>query len=254
MNSQNNLEQTIKKIHLMIAECPRVKGSPDKIVVDKNELFEHLEEVSQCLYDMLDEYKLTSEHKNEQLRMIKEEEKKMVESATQKVEDIYAASNLYTDHAVGQLIRVLEESQKSFDLLYAEFGKRMAEEKKRLRGNQKELENQLFEMRDSNLYMNVLSDFRRQTENAYEKSKKTMSKPKIENNYPEPEIKINQAYFEQMGLNPDGTKKEELREKETTEAPEIIVNTNSNYFKWKNGEEIINPFAKKKGDKDGTGK
>ena len=37
-------------------------------------------------------------------------------------------------------------------------------------------------------------------------------------------------------------------------APEVIVNTESNYFKWKKGEEIKNPFKKKEGGNDESGK
>lgn len=256
MSAQNNLEDIIKKIHLMISVSPHVKGDPDRVVIDKHELFGHLEEISKCMYDMLDEYKLTSEQKKEQLRHIKEEEKKMIETAQTTVEDMYSASTLYADGTIGRLVKILEESQKSFDFLYADFSKRMAEERSKLRGNQKVLEEQLFDMRDSNLYANLLADARRKMEKEHEDNQKVLGSKvtSAEGNYPQPEIKINQAYFDQMGLNLDGTKKVEETTPEVPSAPEIIVNTDSNYFKWKKGEEIKNPFRKKEGGTDESGK
>ncbi len=255
MSTQNNLEDIIKKIHLMISVSPHVKGDPDRVVINKNELFGYLEDISRCMYDMLDEYSLTNEQKKEQLRHIKEEEKKMLESANKTVEDMYSASALYTDSAIGRLVKILEESQSSFDHLYADFNKKMSEEKARLRGNQKVLEEQLFDMRDSNFYVNLLADARRKMEKEYEENKKAFSSGKVsgEGNYPQPEIKINQAYFDQMGLNLDGTKKVEESNTEASAAPEIVVNMDSNYFKWKKGEEIKNPFRKKEGGADESG-
>lgn len=255
MSTQNNLEDIIKKIHLMISASPHIKGDPDRVVINKNELFGHLEDISRCMFGMLDEYKLTQVQKEEQLRHLKEEEKRMIDSANKTVEDMYSASALYTDGAIGRLVRILEESQKSFDTIYADFNKKMAEEKSKLRGNQKVLEDQLFEMRDSNLYMNLLTETRRKMEKEYEDNKKALSHVVRtgEGNYPAPEIKINQAYFDQMGLNPDGTKKQDAVSVEVTSAPEVVVNTNSNYFKWKKGEEIKNPFAKNEGDINESG-
>ena len=254
MSTQNNLEDIIKKIHLMISASPHVKGDPDRVVINKNDLFKHLEDISKCMYDMLDEYKLTSEQKKEQLRHIKEEEKKMIAAAQTTVEDMYSASTLYADGTIGRLVKVLEESQKSFDTLYAEFNRKMAEEKSKLRGNQKVLEEQLFDMRDSDFYGGLLADARRKMEKEYEENRSVLSKTvSAEGNYPQPEIKINQAYFDQMGLNLDGTKKVEETKTETS-APEVIVNTESNYFKWKKGEEIKNPFKKKEGGNDESGK
>ena len=246
MNTQNNLEEIIKKIHLMVSVSPHVKGDADRVVINKNELFGYLEDISRCMFDMLDEYKLTKEQKNEQLRHMKEEEKKMVESAQKTVEDMYSASALYTDGAIGRLVKILEESQRSFDGLYADFNKKMAEEKSRLRGNQKVLEEQLFEMKDSNFYINLLADARQKMEKEQEENQKAFAAVSrgTQTNYPEPEIKINQAYFDQMGLNLDGTKKVDVQEAEGATQPEVVVNLDSNYFKWKKGQEVKNPFAK----------
>lgn len=251
MSTQNNLEEIIKKIHLMISSNPHVKGDPNRVVIDKNELFSYLEDISRCMYDMLDEYKLTKEQKNEQLRHIKDEEKRMVESATRTVEDMYSASALYTDSAIGRLVKILEESQRSFDHIYADFNKRMAEEKANLRGNQKVLEEQLFDMKDSGFYMNLLEDSRRRLEQEKAENQKVFAKMEHsgEGNYPAPEIKINQAYFDQMGLNPDGTKKEDPAP-ESAGTPEVVVNLDANYFKWKNSEKSANTVDKDEGEED----
>ena len=236
MSVQNNFEKTLKEIHVMISECPKLKGEPDKVVIDKNVLFSQLNEISQCFYDMLDDFELTKQQKKEAVYQIKNQYEKTVEDAESKAQDVYSASVLYTDEAISRLTRLIESSEKSIELLYVDFEKKLRREKDAIRANQKELEDVLFEMRDNNMYLNLLGERRRQMELEQEQTGKTA--PKIFSSdpiYPQPEIKINKQYFEQMGLNEDGTPK--IKEEVKVETPEIKVNTNSNYFKWKKEQE-----------------
>lgn len=237
MSAQNNLEQVLKKIHIMISESPRLKGDMDKVVIDKNVLFAHLDELSRSFYDMLDEFELTKQKKKEAEYQMKQKYEQTVENAYDKAEDVYSASVLYTDEAITRIVRLIEKSEKSVEMLYTDLEHKLQREKDQIRANQKELQNQLFEMKDSNLYLNILNERRRQIEKEkaeLEKAKKQMDFAAAPA-YPKPEIKINKQYFEQMGLNEDGTAKE--MEEKKPETPEVKVNLNSNYFKWKKGKE-----------------
>lgn len=233
MSAQNNLEQVLKKIHIMVSESPRLKGDMDKVVIDKNVLFAHLDELSRSFYDMLDEFELSKQKKKEAEYQMKKRYDTTVENAYDKAEDVYSASMMYTDEAITRLVRLLEKSEQSVEMLYSDLERKLQREKDQIRANQKELQNQLFEMKDSNLYMNLINQRRREIEKEkeeLEKAKKQMDFASAPS-YPKPEIKINKQYFEQMGLNEDGTPK--VEEEKKPEAPEVKVNLNSNYFKWK---------------------
>lgn len=233
MSAQNNLEQVLKQIHIMISESPRIKGDMDKVVIDKNVLFAQLDELSKSFYDMLDEFELSKQKKKEAEYQMKKKYETTVENAYDKAEDVYSASMMYTDEAITRLVRLIEKSEQSVELLYSDLEKKLQREKEQIRANQKEIQNQLFEMKDSNLYMNLINQRHREIEKEkeeLEKAKKQMdfSAPP---SYPKPEIKVNKQYFEQMGLNEDGTSK--VEEEKKPEEPEIKVNLNANYFKWK---------------------
>ncbi len=237
MSAQNNFEKTLKDVHVMVSECPKLKGDANMVVLDKTVLFSKLNDISQCFYDMLDEFELTKQKKKEAEYQIKDQYIKTVESAESKAEDVYSASVLYTDEAITRLVRLLEASEKSVELLFVDFEKKLQREKDSIRANQKELQDLLFEMKDDNLYINILGERRRQIELEQERQGKRKQTTSYSQDpiYPKPEIKINKQYFEQMGLNEDGTPK--IKEEIKAEAPEIKVDMNSNYFKWKQAQE-----------------
>ena len=237
MSAQNNLEKILKEIHILVSECPTLKGDPNQVVIDKTVLFSKLNDLSQCFYDMLDEFELTRQQKKEARYQLKQEYEKTLDNATAKAEDVYSASVLYTDEAITRLVRILDQSEKSVEQLYVDFEKKLRAEQDRIRINQKELQDILFELRDSNLYLNLLNERRRQIQQEKEKLEKEKAMAPSLNTaaFPKPEIKINKQYFEQMGLNEDGTPK--VKEEKKADKPEIKVDTNSNYFKWKKAQQ-----------------
>lgn len=237
MSAQNNLEKILKEIHVMVAECPKLKGDMDKVVMDKNVLFAHLDRVSQCFYDMLDEFELTKQKKKEAEYQLKQKYEQMIEEANTQADDVYSASVLYTDEAITRLVRLLDDSEKSVELLYWDFEKKLIQERDRIRQNQKELQDILFELKDSNTYLGLMNERRRILKEQAEelkKHKENTSYAPYAPTYPAPEIKINKKYFEQMGLNEDGTPK--AKEEKKAEPIEVKIDMNSNYFKWKNSK------------------
>ncbi|SFQ20494.1 hypothetical protein SAMN02910358_01092 [Lachnospiraceae bacterium XBB1006] len=234
MSAENNWEKVLKRIHVMISECPKVRGEQDKVVMDKQVLFEYLNLMSQCFYDMLDEYKLTVQQKKEAKYQMRKEYDNAVKNAESAAEDVYSASVMYTDEAITRLVRIVEQSKRSMEQISLEFQNKLQDEKNLLRANQKELQDVLFEMRDDQMYLSLINERRREIQEQkerLEKDKEAAYSGSMAAAYPKPEIKINKEYFEKMGLNEDGTPKPV--EEKKVEAPEIKVDTNSNYFKWK---------------------
>lgn len=232
MSAGKSMEDVLRDIHLLISKCPKIKGDPDRIVINKQELFAELEKISQCMYDMLDEYSLSKQKKEEAQYQINKKYDETIAKATSTAEDVYSASVLYTDEAISRLVHILDQNKKDMDNLYHEINRQIENEKDKIRANQKELQETLFELQDSNLYLNLIQERRKEIEVQKEEAEriklgKTMIMPAVRKT----DVKVNKAYFEQMGLNDDGTKKEEPMKINT--APQVKVNTESNYFKWK---------------------
>ena len=232
MSAGKSMEDVLRDIHLLISKCPKIKGDPDRIVISKQELFNELEKISQCMYDMLDEYSLSKQKKEEAQYQINKKYDETIAKATSTAEDVYSASVLYTDEAISRLVHILDKNKKDMDNLYHEISREIENEKDKIRANQKELQETLFELQDSNLYLNLIQERRKELEVAKEEAEriklgKTMIMPAVRKT----DVKVNKAYFEQMGLNDDGTKKEEPLK--LSSAPQVKVNTESNYFKWK---------------------
>ena len=232
MSAGKSMEDVLRDIHLLISKCPKIKGDPDRIVISKQELFNELEKISKCMYDMLDEYSLSKQKKEEAQYQINKKYDETIAKATSTAEDVYSASVLYTDEAISRLVHILDKNKKDMDNLYHEISREIENEKDKIRANQKELQETLFELQDSNLYLNLIQERRKELEVAKEEAEriklgKTMIMPAVRKT----DVKVNKAYFEQMGLNDDGTKKEEPLK--LSSAPQVKVNTESNYFKWK---------------------
>lgn len=243
MSAGKSMEDVLRDIHLLVSKCPKIKGDPDRIVISKQELFAELEKISQCMYDMLDEYSLSKQKKEEAQYQINKKYDETIAKATSTAEDVYSASVLYTDDAISRLIHILDKNKKDMDALYHDIAMQIENEKDRIRGNQKELQESLFELQDSNLYLNLINERRKEIaakEEEVERIKlgKTMIMPAVRKT----DVKVNKAYFDQMGLNEDGTKKEDSLKLNT--APQVKVNTESNYFKWK--QQQINSEEDKK--------
>ncbi|MCR4956793.1 MAG: hypothetical protein K6A30_08930 [Lachnospiraceae bacterium] len=257
MGSQSSFENVVKEIHIMVSECPTIKGNPDNVVINKNQLFDKLNSLSQCLYEMLDEFELTKQKKEEANYKIKKYYRETVDNAQSKAEDVYSASVLYTDEAITRLVRLIDESEKSVELQFVEFERKLQKQKDEIRANQKELQDLLFEMQDDSFYINLLNERRRKIEQ--EKPDKNKKTPTYSSEpiYPKPEIKINKQYFEHMGLNEDGTPK--IEDEVKVETPEIKVDMNSNYFKWKKQQEGMEQGVQEEGvteeyaDEEGAG-
>lgn len=232
MSEKRSVEDVLKAMHMLIAECPKIKGDPNRIVIDKRDLISGLEQIAECMTDMLDEYGLSKQRQEEAKFQMNRKREEIIERANTTAEDMYSASVLYTDEAITRLMHILDKSARDLDNLHHEVSTKIEFEKDRIRANQKELQETLFERRDANLYLNLINEKRyelaREKDEADKfKKGRTIVMPAIK----KADIKINKAYFDQMGLNEDGTKKEEP--KPIASAPEIKVNTNANYFKFK---------------------
>lgn len=240
MKIQNQVEQLLKEIHLMVEDCKPAPEQLNYVIINKLELYEKLNDISKSMFDMMDEYAISQVGKEKTKRDLREQGEAIVDHASQKADDVYAASVLYMDEAITRLVHILDNAQKQADVVYKELSQSMETERRGLRSNQNELQDQMFDMRDSNLYLNVLDERRRKMEKA--KTENQLVMPEIAKDVlnilqggsvslksGKADVKVNPAYFEKAGRSFE----EAGLDEPVKEAPDVKVNMNSNYFKWK---------------------
>ena len=164
MKSQSEVERMLREIHVMVAQAATIPGNDNQVILNKNQLFEILERINLCMYDMMDQYEITEKSKAKAVRQVKNQTDEMLEDASKKAEDIYSASIMYSDDAIGRVIKILEDAQLSMDETVRKAQLLVEEEKSIVRMNQRELQEQLLEMQDSNLYMNLIEEKRKKIE------------------------------------------------------------------------------------------
>ena len=246
MKSQSEVERMLREIHVMVAQAATIPGNDNQVILNKNQLFEILERINLCMYDMMDQYEITEKSKAKAVRQVKDQTDVMLEDAGKKAEDIYSASIMYTDDAIGRVIKILEEAQLAMDETARKAQLLVEEEKSIVRMNQRELQEQLLEMQDSNLYRNLIEERRKKMDRIHLENRavtKELSQTVISHLQNAgkktggvmSEIKVNPAYFQKTGQLMKDDFMNDFQDETKVEKAQVKVNLDSEYFKRKNG-------------------
>lgn len=243
---QSDVEKLLRDVHVLIGDGAPVAGEPDKVIIEKQELFNKFEEISSCIYELMDQYQVTQVSRDKAKAKQRKECEQIIEHATTKANDVYSASIMYTDEAISRLTRVMDEMKTGMAEAVRQAEYAVDEQIIQVRSNKKELQDQLYEMRDANMYLNLVADRRREIEAreqnnkdsngvvAYGNLKKPSNIDKVP--YVKTEIKLNSDYFDKAKQTIEGFMLEPEESKSVGE-PEIRVNMESPYFKWKKAHE-----------------
>ena len=158
----------------------------------------------------------------------------IINDARAKAEDVYAASVMYTDEALRRILDIMDEANESVKEVYDSMGEKLANERKLVSGDKLELKSLLQDLKDTDKYMGIIEE--RNKKIAKEKKWKEEDAESSPYAAVKPEIKINRDYFEQQGISFEEPEEEQPEEKTEKAAPEISVNLDSEYFKWKEQE------------------
>lgn len=213
MSSQDRLENVLRDFHVMISKSEVY--DTERIIVSKNLVFDLIDRLNACVYEIMDEYEMTQQSRDKALREHKKEGDKIIWDASRQAEDIYAASVMYTQEALNRLNRVVDEANMTISHLYREFGDSMKQQQETIRENELELKSQLQLLSDTEKYMSLIEERNREIER--EEAEKTGRKlgHTTEKAAVKPEIKINEEYFRKAGIPLDGyVEKEPVKEEE----------------------------------------
>lgn len=261
MSIQDRLERIFKEMHIMLSRGPVLKEDERYVIVHKKDMIHQLNLLSQTVSEMMEIYEATERSRAKGERKAQKYKEKMIDDAGKQAEDIYAASVLYTDDALGRIQDIIGEAQQASEKILSHMLKELEDEQKQIRLNQIELKSQLEDLKDTSKYIRLIEERNKQI--AKERAKRRGEYIEEEQKGDTPnsdyeeelleeiaheseedeteftpvqlDIRINEEYFEKNGLQADAAGI--LEEEVTYEKPEIIVNTNAAYFKQKEQEE-----------------
>lgn len=254
MNVQDKLERILREMHIMISKGPTLEEDGDFVVVHKRDMQRLFNGISQAISEMLEQYEATEESRNRAEMEAEKHRNEIIKNANRQAEDIYAASVIYTDDALGRIQDIIDEAEKSTREVLSSLNRAMEEEKRQVRSNQLELKTQLEDLKETAKYMKIIEErnreiarakarieegkkpnkYRRRLEKESEEVSEELTEemPEERITYEKPVIKINEEYFEKAGLTPEGLPKDMMEEmseeKITYEKP--VIKINEEYF------------------------
>ncbi len=274
MNIQDQLERILRELLVNVSRAPVLESDPEFVIVRKKEIQRQLAALRDIVAEMMEQYEVTEQSRLHAELEVEKQRTEIIRSANHQAEDIYAASVIYTDDALGRIQGIIDEAEKSTKKILNRVGREMEAERRRIRSNQVELMTQLEDMNDTAKYMRLIDE--RNKELAKAKAKKQeKGKPRpvgstegagLGIGVASPVIKIDEEYFEKAGLTPEGLPKEMeegiLKEAEQEIAEELapdepvqfekpVIKVNPEYFeKVKKAAEAEKQPGKKDGKKE----
>lgn len=188
---------------------------------------------------MMDQYEQTRQSRSNAERAFRKKGDEIIEAANANAEDVYAASVIYTADMIGAIRELMDHTNDSMNDLFLQFRKDLREQKDKLQAHENELQGQLADLTDTKKYLSIIDDINKERArkkrdlDAERETGVQYAKNMIYTPPSSPEIKVNEQYFENSG-----TKKPEdiLCEPAPAEKPDIKINTNAAYFKWRESQ------------------
>ena len=239
MSAQDNTEKILRSLHVLLSKSEPYAKEPSKVIVDKQQMLDLLSELNKSMYDIMDEYELTKQSRDRAEREFQKKADEIVWNASRKAEDVYAASVMYTDEALNRVQDIMKEADMAIADIYAKMNFELKEQEKLMKHNQLELKSTLQDLVDTEKYLKLIEDRNREIRRQKESGKPVEERERNIYANRQTEIKINQEYFDKMGISLDN---QEDVEQEVSETPvvDIKVDLDADYFQWKEGKEIEN--------------
>lgn len=234
MGAQDNTEQVLRDIHILLSKGEMY--DENRVILDKKVILNLLKRLNGCIYELMEEYEMTQSAKDAAERELRKLRDHIVSDANRKAEDVYAASVLYTDEALYRVQDIMKEAAASMSAVYEKLCADMKQEQDIVRRDQSELKGHLQDLADTKKYLMLIEERNKQLRKEKEEEKDEPKEPSV---YAEikPEIKINAAYFEKMGILLEEQAEKEVQEVNEEDkkvvTPEIKINLDAEYFKWK---------------------
>lgn len=241
MSPQDKVERVLKEIHVTFSKSPIYNGQPDKMIIDRKQFLNLLDRLNNGIFDMMEQYEQTRQSRQNAERAFRKKGDEIIEQANSSADDIYAASVIYTADAIGRIRDLMDETNESMNDLFRQFRKELRDQKDLLKSHETELQAQLADLADTKKYLTVIRDMNRERakQSRDMQAVKEAGSQYIRNIIHTPasaaDVKVNEAYFEKAGKDVPGTEPEPAAA--PAEKPDIKINKDAPYFKWKAEQE-----------------
>lgn len=235
MSAQDKTEQVLRDIHILFSNSECYEKDASRVIVGKREMLELLNRLNVCMYEMMDEYELNQQGREQREREARKVGQEIVKDASRKAEDVYAASVIYTDDALYRVQNIMQAATDSVREVYEKMQEDLAKEKEIVHRDQSELKGHLQNLVDTEKYLKIIEDSNKEIEK--EKAKERKEQEASPYAAIKPEIKINAEYFEKAGISYEEEEPEEEQPSKDTITAEVSVNLDADYFQWKESGE-----------------
>lgn len=223
MSLQDKMEQILKNIHLLFSESRPYDEDGAWIIVEKEKVFQQLEQLNLAVYEMMDTYEMTNQKHQLAQRRCEKRGEEIIRKASSHADDIYAASIMYTDDAINRICHIMEDANDSVRKIFHGLNNEMERERERVRHNQLELTSQLQDFADTNKYIKLIEEINKKLERERREEEQARKEKRIQNEGKtysdvQPEIRINEEYLERQERHYDLTPLEINARKEEEES------------------------------------
>lgn len=160
----DRVEEILKEIHVMFAKCDTYNNSPDRVIVSKSEMFELLTELSEAIYEVMDQYEATARSREKARLELDRQAAETVARAKLDSDDVHAATLLYTDTMLSDVRQVLEKTKANVKREMLEMLAGIELQEEQLDQNMESVKTELTELHDSEMYLEALTKLRKKAE------------------------------------------------------------------------------------------
>ena len=231
MSTQDNIEKVLRSLHVLLSKSEPYAKEPSKVIIDKQQMLDLLNQLNKSVYDIMDEYELTKQSRDRAEREFRKKGDEIVWDASRKAEDIYAASVMYTDEALNRVQDIMKDADAAFADIYTELNKKLKDEEQLIKRNQLELKSTLQDLLDTEKYLKLIEDRNKELKKEKDKGKQL---EELETNiYADRQtgIKINQEYFDKIGISLNDDVDDVVVEEKVPEI-DIKIDLDADYFQW----------------------
>lgn len=247
MSVQDKVERVLRDFHVLFSRSEPYQQDPQKIIVSKQVALTLLNQLKDCMSEMMEEYEITARSRDKREREARKKGDEIIRDANRTAEDIYAASVMYSDEALTRIQNIIQDTNDEIERLFDGLKSEMKNRQKVVRENQLELKSSLEDLRDTDKYNKLIEERNKQIQKAKDnkdkkKEQKSGSSTQSIPAFPagKPQIKINTEYFEKIRRPIEETSQMEPEitpEQKAASEMEIKVNLDAEYFRWKENQQ-----------------
>lgn len=156
----DKLEQTMKKIHIYLANCKESAYSSEDLIVSRKRIMSLLEELTYAVYEVKEEYEVTVAARERGIAQAERQATDIKDEALHRADEIHASSLLYTQEAISDLKSAMEYMHEKVRVEYEMMMMNYEERLHYLEQDSMEVISQLQSKADAKVYLHMIEDIK----------------------------------------------------------------------------------------------